>query len=502
MRILLDTNIVIHREASKVSNPDIGILFQWIDKLHHEKCIHPFTVQEIEKYADAEVVKTMSIKLQNYHILKTEAPINSRLKALSDEVDKNQNDINDSKLLNEVINNRVDFLITEDRKIHYKANRLGISSFVFTIDSFLEKLTSENPSLTNYKVLSVKKEHFGNINLEDSFFDSFREDYAGFDKWFNRKADDIAYICSAEDKTLAFLYLKVEGYSENYVDIKPVFSKKKRLKIGTFKVIHNGFKLGERFLKIIFDNALVNHVDEIYVTIFDKTEEQKRLIFLLQDWGFTEYGEKETPTGIEKVYVRPFSPQARADNPKLTFPYIRKDSTKFIVPIYPAYHTNLLPDSILNTESALDYIENEPFRNALSKVYISRSWEKKLKPGDAVLFYRTGGIYKGVATTIAIVESVITKIENEKQFIELCRKRSVFTDEELAEHWNHSDVKPFIVNFLYAYSLPKRPNLARLIELGLISSVSSMPRGFMRVSEESFQKLLKDSQSDESIIVN
>jgi len=28
----------------------------------------------------------------------------------------------------------------------------------------------------------------------------------------------------------------------------------------------NGFKLGERFLKIVFDNALQQKVDEIYVT--------------------------------------------------------------------------------------------------------------------------------------------------------------------------------------------------------------------------------------------
>ena len=60
-----------------------------------------------------------------------------------------------------------------------------------------------------------------------------------------------------------------------------MFSPKKRLKIGTFKVISNGLRLGERFVKIIFDNALKNHVQEIYVTIYDKRSEQKRLIELL-----------------------------------------------------------------------------------------------------------------------------------------------------------------------------------------------------------------------------
>ena len=67
--------------------------------------------------------------------------------------------------------------------------------------------------------------------------------------------------------------------------------------VGTFKVVLNGFKIGERFLKIIFDNALRWRVDK---------------------------------------------------------------ARKFIVPIYPEYHTELLPDSILRTESPLDFVENSP----------------------------------------------------------------------------------------------------------------------------------------------
>jgi hypothetical protein len=44
-------------------------------------------------------------------------------------------------------------------------------------------------------------------------------------------------------------------------------------------------------MKIIFDNALKNNVDEIYVTIFDKKrDEQKRLIDLLEQWGFVCWG--------------------------------------------------------------------------------------------------------------------------------------------------------------------------------------------------------------------
>src|SRR5690606_18225287 len=123
---------------------------------------------------------------------------------------------------------------------------------------------------------------------------------------------------------------------------------------------YNGFKLGERFLKIIFDNALRYDVEEIYVTIFDRTDEQKRLIELLKDWGFIYHGIKHGAGGDEHVYVRDFVPQVNATSPNLTYPFFSGYGKKFIVPIYPEYHTELFPDSILRTESPMNFRESRP----------------------------------------------------------------------------------------------------------------------------------------------
>ena len=46
IKVLLDTNIIIHRESSRILN-DIGSLFRWIDDLGYTKCIHPKTIDEI-----------------------------------------------------------------------------------------------------------------------------------------------------------------------------------------------------------------------------------------------------------------------------------------------------------------------------------------------------------------------------------------------------------------------------------------------------------------------
>jgi len=505
MRILLDTNIIIHREANRVVQKEIGTLFYWFDKLHYEKCVHPLSLDEIKRYQDNEVVETMEAKIKNYSLLRTQTQDTIPIKAIRKKYDKNENDDIDTSLLNEVFSGRVDFLITEDRKIHKKATELNISVRVFTIDAFLEKVVAENPELTAYKVLSVKKEYFGKINIDDPFFDSFKIDYVGFDKWFVKKSDEIAYICHSDDnQILAFLYVKIEDESEDYSNLFPHFSPKKRLKIGTFKVVANGFKLGERFLKIVFDNALLFNVEEIYATIFNKTEDQERLIELFLDWGFNFYGYKKTASGEEQVFVRDFKPSVNVDNPCSTYPYLSNKKRKFIVPIYPKYHTELFPDSILRNEAPEDFIESRPNRNAISKVYISRSIERNLRTGDIVVFYRTkdeqAGFYRSVATTIGVVQSVVDNIGDIDQFVRLCRKRSVFSDEELYEQWNFNiHRRPFIVNFLYVYTFPKKLILKELLDLRIIPAA---PRGFELLTDAAFKLLMERSNANQRLIIN
>ena len=504
MKALLDTNIVIHRETIKIVNRDIGILFKWLDKGKYTKCIHPITIEEINKNANKSTVDTLGVKLASYVALKTVAPIAPEVIAVSEKYDNNINDKNDTRLLNEVFCDRVDILITEDKKIHKKAELLNISERVFNIDSFLEKVVSENPELVDYRVLSVTKKLFGEIKIEDNFFDSFREDYPGFDKWFNKKAEETAYVTHNMGKILSFLYLKVETESENYFDISPPFIPKRRLKIGTFKVVSNGVRLGERFLKIIIDNAIQYKVDEIYVTIFEKRDEQIRLVTLLEEWGFVKYGKK----GEETVLIRDFKSSFNKDNPKFSYPYISVNTNVFLVPIWPKYHTELLPDSFLKTESPSDFIENEPHRNAISKIYICRSFERNIQKGDIIIFYRTASAgpayYSSVITTIGIVEEKIDNIKDEHEFILKCRKRSIFTDDYLKEFWDYSKSKPFIIKFLYTYpfSLGSRLNRKQLLELEIITGEENELRGLKKITKEQFLTLLTETHTNESIIVD
>jgi predicted nucleic acid-binding protein len=60
MKVLLDTNIIIHRETNRIINKDIGKLFNWLDKIKADKYIHPVTEREINK---------LEIDRERYHRL-------------------------------------------------------------------------------------------------------------------------------------------------------------------------------------------------------------------------------------------------------------------------------------------------------------------------------------------------------------------------------------------------------------------------------------------------
>lgn len=147
MRILLDTNIIIHRENKRVSNYSIGHLFRWIDRLKYDKVIHPYTISEIQKYRDPETQDVIAIKLESYDVIKTvKEPDASFLEKIG-QPEKNNNDHIDNCLLYEVFLKRVDGLITEDRRLRNKAIQLGLGDRVFSINAFISKATSENPNL-------------------------------------------------------------------------------------------------------------------------------------------------------------------------------------------------------------------------------------------------------------------------------------------------------------------------------------------------------------------
>ena len=272
------------------------------------------------------------------------------------------------------------------------------------------------------------------------------------------------------------------------------------MKVGTFKVESTGFRLGERFVKIIFDNALQRKVDEIYVTLFTDRGELVALEELLHRWGFVPYGIKHNGEKEEIVLVKRLHILLDDATPKLNYPNFSHSCNKFIMPILPQYHTTLLPDSQLNSENRIDFLGREPHRYALQKVYISWAPTNGAKPGDLILFYRMGAPgenkkYKSVVSTIAIVDEIIENIRSEEELLSLCQNRSVFTVEKLKEFWSKYRYNLKILKFIFVKSLTKRLTLGYLWEHDIIAAPGG-PRPFTALTDTQFDMIVQDSETE------
>lgn len=499
MKALLDTNIIIHRENTKVTNYSIGSLYHWLDCLHYEKMVHPYSVDELRKYHNEQMQDLYDAKLSAYTPVHSIAPQTDEFKELLADTPKTENDKIDNQLLCEVYCGRVDILITEDRRMRVKAEKLGIADKVFTINSFITKASNENPALVEYKALSVKKVYFGDVDVSSSFFDTFRAAYKGFNNWFAKKSNEEAYLCR-DDKNdiLGFLYLKTEFEDENYADIIPSFSPKKRLKIGTFKVEASGFRLGERFIKIIFDNAIERKVDEIYVTLFIDRPELLALKDLLERWGFYIHGEKKGEESNEIVLVKKMNCYQRNRSVQYNFPNLRYEHKKLFLPIEPQYHTRLLPDSILRNE--IDLLGEEPQRYALQKVYISFSFARNMLPGDYILIYRKGTTpgrkgYESVITTLGVIQEVKYDFSSKEEFFKSCENRSVFSNEELEQFWREKRNNLLVVRFIVVGTFSKKVTLNYLWGNNIIAFPNG-PRSFDALDDAEFDSIVRQSATD------
>lgn len=491
MKILLDANIIIHSESESVKH-----LYYWLNQLNCEILVHKLSIEEINNNND-EILKSM---LLNFNELKTITEQTEEFISKLENTLETENDAIDNQLLCELFNHNADIFITEDRKIRPKAIALGISPKVYSINSFLESMTYQHPNLITYKALSVIKEKFVNIDIKNSFFNTFKSDYMGFEEWFDKKGSEEAYICKADnDKIQGFLYLKVENENEQYIDISPQFTPKKRLKVGTFKVEATGFRLGERFLKIIFDNAIANKVDEIYVTLFTNREELKGLADLLQRWGFFTFGEKNSNGKVETVLVKKMNEYDQSRSEKYNFPNINYNNNKYILPILAKYHTRLIPDSILNTEKPFNFLEQTAEKYSLEKAYLSLTFKRDASKGDIVTIYRMGETepkgYSSVVSTLAVISEIQYGFKNKEEFLGKCENRTVFTINELEDFWSKKGNKWVLVKFIPICSLNTRPTLNQLRDKGIIPD-NKGPRPFHFLNEIEFNDIIEMSKTE------
>ena len=105
-------------------------------------------------------------------------------------------------------NGAVDSVISDNLLFHQIAKELGEADKVFSSEEYMERIVSNHLDMNDNDFI-IEKVQFKDIDVNQSFFDSFRDEYVGFNNWFKRKSDEYVYVSTGKNNNLtSFLYLK------------------------------------------------------------------------------------------------------------------------------------------------------------------------------------------------------------------------------------------------------------------------------------------------------
>lgn len=492
MRILIDTNIIIPLEdSSKILEASFAKLLQLCSENSHHLLIHPFSLDDLERDKNELRKKSLQSRLEKYKSLDNPPVFDDNFIVEKALLPRKDNDRVDNAMLAAVYNNAAHWLITEDRGIHKKAFALGISNKVYYIQQSVEALQGLYPNRYEIELPNIETVFLYDINSDDPFFDSLREDYDGFNEWFKDKQAEgrKAKIVKNEQSEINALLIYKEEEGEIVTNDNRGLPGKS-IKLSTLKVGEQvrGQKIGELFLKSAFEAARKNHCDYVYMTIHP--EKHKYLKDLCEDFGFYEYGidiknnrdlvyVKDVGYKNNAIYIDPFD-FYRHYSPSFNC----QDVQKYIIPIKPEYHSILFAD---NQKQRPLISFNKAAGNTIKKAYLSHSPLKHMSPGDLVLFYRSRD-WKTV-TTLGIVEKFFISNDPDHIASEVA-KRTVYSISDIEEMCS----KPTrVLLFRQIFHFDKNVNAQRLHSIGVKGNIQST----RTISDDSFLKII-DKAADET----
>jgi hypothetical protein len=382
-----------------------------------------------------------------------------------------------------------DFIITENRDIHKRSNKLNIIDKIVLVD---EALQIFNGYLTKDTITppAMKCVLVGNLDYGDPIFNSLKEEYnPGFESWFKKISDEgrNSWVYYRTNGSIgALLIYKFED--ESIDNSKPPLPKKKRLKIATLKVTHIGYKIGELFIKMAVDISVKKGINEIYLTHFTRSSD--RLVDLISEYGFNKISVKNNGEDIfikrltSKGYERQID-DSPIEISRIFYPsfYDGNDVKKFIVPILPVYHNKLFTDFPRRQTTLLEHsggfiVEG----NTIKKAYLSHSNIRRMGPGDLILFYRSEDLQ--AITSIGVVESICTGVSDAESVLRLAGKRTVFSRQEIDKLVLDGPVSVFL--FRHHIHLTKPLGLIELLDSGVLKGA---PQSAMELSQEKYNKI-------------
>lgn len=484
MHLLIDTNIFIYREDDRVVSQNVSELFGLLNEIRVDVFIHPASVADIRRDSDIRRKSIMLSKIGTYKQLPSPPNPESDIKFVQSigGQDTPQDHV-DNEILYSIVRGAADFLLTEDAGIHRKAFLVGISDRVLHIDDAISVFREFVPRRERIpSPPGLKEDYMHSLDLNDPIFDSLKHDYPEFEDWFQKKARDHrkCFVSYRPDGKIGSLL--IYKFEDELIDVNPPLHQKKRMKIATMKVTHVSNKIGELLLKISTELAIQEGCDEIFLTHF--SEENDRLVELITEYGFVKHGVNSRG---EEIFVKKMIPSLddiREIPPSEIFKrfypsyYDGTAVRKWIVPIFPEYHSRLFTDygerQTMLFEHAGEFVVEG---NTIKKAYLSHSPVKHLKTGDIVIFYRT---HSGQSlTSLGVIEEVRFGLEETDEIIRFVGKRTVYSRDEI-----DTSKKPLtVILFRHHFHLKNPLKLATLRATGIFNG---HPQSIMQISDEHY----------------
>lgn len=491
-RILIGTDILLAYLMNTDYYEGIAVMFRWMRLTGVRRMIDHGTIAILTHFVKTDVLT----RLRGFDVV----DVVPRMSPFYHQLSIMQIGKGDERALlmqlSTLEQGHVDLLITENQLTHELAKRRYIDDKVYTIEEYIETCAAEHRELDMMRGIELQEVSFGTLSLNDRFFRTFIDEYQPYYyEWFKKKKDDPVFVAKDREGNIhALLKLKLETETERYSDINPALSPAKRLKISSLKVDYTGQKIGERFMRIVFDKAIREKVTEIYITVFANSAQRKRLVGMIQKWGFNYWGLKDDK---EEVYVRNMQKHVM---PVWTacYPFAYRNYPALMMPVGRTFSDMLVPSSD-DRQQKEDY---EPYRHAIRKMVIIESTSEIPQKGWNLLFYRKNdNASSGALVASGIVDEVFDNFETEEQFLSRCIKRSILSVDELHDYWVRFHGKPVVVCFLHNYSFGDESQCNPIEKVGLQPGML-MNMSPVKLTKRQFDLLIEGTRYEKDIVVS
>ena len=495
MKILLDTNVAIKLEDPKPVDPQAARLAQLCQKHNLTLHVSDANYTDIHRDRDSARRQLTFSKLEKY--------VRLREVALDSESDlihrfgpiRNENDRCDLQLLGILDKKAVDLLISEDTDLIHRAERGNLEGKVLSIADAVDFVRRTYESHT-VELPYIEEVPAYQIDVEDVFFDSLREDYPGFNEWFEEKCVNShrpCWVIRFDGKLAGLVIRKPETQEEADCATRA----DKILKVSTFKLApeYQGEKFGEQLLKQVLWWSRSNDIEVVYLTAFEK---QQVLIGLLETYGFHKTRTLDDGQWVleKELKKNVLSDTSYQQDPvsfnRRIYPayYDGPESRKFVVPILPRFYRILFPEAFPGSQLSLfegsSPDMNRTPGNTIRKIYICLAPTTKLEPGSVILFYATKDerrLQSQSICTVGVVERV-TEASTLNELMLLTTRRSAYTRKQLEDLVDNSERPLKVIDFLLTLHLSKPIDLHTLIANGILEgppqSITLIPEGRYR----------------------